>query len=152
MNTKDVGDIAEQIIILDMLKCGYVVSRPIGDNAAYDLIVDTGTEILRVQVKGRSAKKDALVVQLYTTVFESGGSNNRTKMVPYNLDVVDVFAVVDNDTSECYYVHSNELTGAQSFNLRLKPARNNQKKGIRFASDYRQISGPNGSIPYGGVA
>ncbi|MBV9849125.1 MAG: endonuclease [Armatimonadetes bacterium] len=51
MNTKLTGDIAEQAAILQALKRGWGVLRPIGDRLAYDLVFDVGGTLVKIQVK-----------------------------------------------------------------------------------------------------
>ncbi|MBI3292585.1 MAG: endonuclease [Elusimicrobia bacterium] len=51
MNTKQRGDIAEQAAILEALKRGWSVLRPVGDNLPYDLVFDIGNRLIKVQVK-----------------------------------------------------------------------------------------------------
>jgi len=51
MNTKHRGDIAEQAAILEGLKRGWSVLRPVGDNRPYDLVFDVGGRFVKAQVK-----------------------------------------------------------------------------------------------------
>ena len=51
MNTKLKGDIAEQAAILQAMKLGWGVSRPIGDRLPYDLVLDVEGMLVKVQVK-----------------------------------------------------------------------------------------------------
>jgi len=51
MNTKQIGDISEAFIAAELLKLGYSVSKPLGDNQRYDLIIDDGNNFYRVQCK-----------------------------------------------------------------------------------------------------
>jgi PD-(D/E)XK nuclease superfamily protein len=51
VNTKQRGDIAEQAAVLEALKRGWSVLRPIGDNLPYDLVFDVGGRFAKVQVK-----------------------------------------------------------------------------------------------------
>ena len=51
MSTKLTGDIAEQAAILEALKRGWGVSKPIGDRLPYDLVFDVGGVLVKVQVK-----------------------------------------------------------------------------------------------------
>src|SRR5438477_1898557 len=51
MNTKSRGDIAEQAVVLEALKRGCSVLRPVGDNLPYDLVFDVGGRFVKVQVK-----------------------------------------------------------------------------------------------------
>src|SRR5690606_31452350 len=60
MNTKHTGDISEAFVAAELLKLGYSVSKPLGDNQRYDLVIDSGGKFYRVQSK--------------TAVIESNGS------------------------------------------------------------------------------
>jgi hypothetical protein len=51
MNTKLKGDIAEQATILEGLRRGWGVLRPIGDRLSYDLVFDVNKTLIKVQVK-----------------------------------------------------------------------------------------------------
>lgn len=51
MNSKKQGDLGVAIAIAYYTKKGYAVSIPLGDNTRYDLIIDDGTRLLKVQVK-----------------------------------------------------------------------------------------------------
>lgn len=51
MNTKHKGDIAEQAAVLEALKRGWGVLRPVGDNLPYDLIFDVSGTLVKAQVK-----------------------------------------------------------------------------------------------------
>lgn len=58
MDTKLKGDIAEQAVILQALRRGWGVLRPVGDRLPYDLVFDIAGCFLKIQVK--SAWFDAL--------------------------------------------------------------------------------------------
>ena len=51
MNTKQIGDIAEQAAALQALKQGWGVLYPIGDNLPYDLVFDVKGILVKIQVK-----------------------------------------------------------------------------------------------------
>ncbi|MEW6008842.1 MAG: group I intron-associated PD-(D/E)XK endonuclease [Candidatus Omnitrophota bacterium] len=51
MDTKLKADIAESAVIVQLLKRGFKVLKPIGDRLSYDLAVDAGSNLLRIQVK-----------------------------------------------------------------------------------------------------
>ena len=51
MITKQRGDIAEQAVVLEALKRGWGVLRPVGDRLPYDLVFDVDGRLQRVQVK-----------------------------------------------------------------------------------------------------
>jgi len=45
------GNISEAIVLARYLKAGFMVSTPFGVGAPYDMVVDTGASLFRVQVK-----------------------------------------------------------------------------------------------------
>jgi len=51
MNTKQIGDIAEQAAVLHALKRGWGVLKPVGDRLAYDLVFDVEGTLVKIQVK-----------------------------------------------------------------------------------------------------
>jgi hypothetical protein len=51
MSTKLKGDVAEQAAILQALKHGWGVLRPVGDRLSYDLVFDVEGTLVKVQVK-----------------------------------------------------------------------------------------------------
>lgn len=59
LNTKAKGDIAEQAVILQLLKNGWGVAKPIGDRLSYDLIVDVEGKLCKIQVKSAWFRKSS---------------------------------------------------------------------------------------------
>ena len=51
MDTKLKGDIAEQAAVLEALKRGWGVLKPVGDRLSYDLVFDVGGTLVRAQIK-----------------------------------------------------------------------------------------------------
>ena len=51
MNTKQKGDIAVSQAIAYYVSCGYEILIPLGDRKPYDLVIDTGERLEKVQVK-----------------------------------------------------------------------------------------------------
>lgn len=57
MNTTNKGDVSEYKFILRCLELGIAVLKPIGNNLAYDFVIETSDGFKRVQVKkGRKGK------------------------------------------------------------------------------------------------
>ena len=50
MNSKSKGNIGEIKVASEFIKWGCIVSFPFGDNARYDLIIDDGDSLKRVQM------------------------------------------------------------------------------------------------------
>jgi hypothetical protein len=72
----------------------------------------------------------------------------------YTAKMIDWIAVYDRTSDRCYYLPSSELgpTGRSDLTLRLRPARNGQRIGIRHAADYTEpdlSNAPEGVEPAG---
>ena len=55
------GDVAELMTAAELVRRGYIVSRPLTNGAAYDLLVDLGENIVKIQVKRASRTKTGAV-------------------------------------------------------------------------------------------
>lgn len=140
MNTKNIGNLAEALVRVDLIKRGYYVSTVEGDNAPYDLVVDRSGALERVQVKSRQPKDGAISVELFTTHYDSSiNSNNRSKHVYYTPETIDWIAVVDSDTFNIFYIRMKDVEGKKIFKLRVSPSKNNQIKNVRLAEHYKDI-------------
>lgn len=82
MNRKSQGNIGESFAIFFYTKQGFIVSKPLSENTPYDLVVDTGKQLLRVQVKTSNYQRyndGRFQVQLRT----SGGNQSGTGKFSY---------------------------------------------------------------------
>ncbi len=132
MTPNQKGDIAEARVLASLLEANYSVSVPWGDNQRYDLLVDTGTNIQKVQCKMGRLKNGSIDFSLRSTP----GKGKKPK--PYG-NSVDSYGVYCPETDMCYLVPVEDVknTGAS---LRVDPLKNNQGKNIRFAKKYEIIS------------
>jgi hypothetical protein len=76
------GEMAEAAFLHKASRMGFGVSKPWGDSEPYDLIVDSGTKLWRVQVKSASRASD-----YGGYVFRATGSNTKKA---YSLEQIDV--------------------------------------------------------------
>ena len=131
------GDLAELMIAADLLRRGYKVALPYGEDWDYDLILRRGDALERVQVK--HARSDGCVVPVRCRSFSlTNGKVRETKK--YTAATVDWIAVYDATTQDCFYVPAEELGDGRSIlSLRLVPTLSGRREGIRWASDYREI-------------
>ncbi len=53
----------------------------------------------------------------------------------YSREEIDAFAAYCNDTNSCYFFDHDDIAQYE-MRLRLGPTRNNQAKGVKWASDY----------------
>ena len=58
LNTVSIGDIGESVGIAEFVKAGFAVSKPLTNNARYDLIVDIKNKLYKVQVKSTQSIVD----------------------------------------------------------------------------------------------
>lgn len=134
-NTVSIGDYGEALAVVNFLKKGAIVSKPLSNNARYDLIVEIEHKIYRVQVKAtNSIKEGKMEFATKTTNYTKG----TWKSVSYSGREVDMFFLycVENNWCGLYIVKDVDETIPQQLSIRLEPPKNNQKIGIRLAEDY----------------
>lgn len=121
------GNMSESVVLAAYVRAGFLVSLPFGGGAAYDLVVDTGARLVRVQVK--TGKFDSGCV-LYNVRRHRGSRYNAFSR--YHADELDVFAIWCPDNEQLYAVpveHSLTVEGR----LRLAETLNLQAKKIKWA-------------------
>jgi PD-(D/E)XK nuclease superfamily protein len=137
LNRKAKGDLAELKVAADLVARGHKVAFPYGEDWDFDLIVNRGGTLERVQVK--YAESDQVTVEISCRSHSlTNGKVRATKH--YTAAIVDWLAVYDRTTERCYYVPATELgTGMSLLTLRLQPPLNGQVRGIRDAVSYADI-------------
>lgn len=133
------GEAGEVIVISEASRRGYSVSLPLSKNLKYDLVVERNGKLEKIQVKTTSPNKDgALHVPMKTCIYDKTfGTNNRNRTIKYKEGDFDWLVVVNALDNSCYFVPAIEVTGMAQFNLRLKPAKNNQRKHTHLAENYK---------------
>lgn len=126
------GAVAEAEIVAAAAHLGLVVLRPLCDGARYDLGIDVGQSILRVQCKWASRRGDVLTVHCTTSRHTPQGYV-RTR---YSGDEVDALAVYSAETDRCYLLPIADVERRSAISLRLRPTANNQALNVRWARDY----------------
>jgi PD-(D/E)XK endonuclease len=113
---KAIGDRTTLAVMLALREAGYSIAVPFGENTRYDLLIDDGTVISRVQCKTGRLRNGS--VRFATCSSYAHHPNPQT----YHRD----------------YVGEVDYFGAprQRASLRIDPPRNNQRRRIRFAEDY----------------
>jgi hypothetical protein len=140
---KTKGDLAELKVAADLIERGYRVAIPFGEDNDFDLILCRGNQLERVQVKYSRSNGEVIPVKCYSHSL-TNGRIRQTKH--YTAAIIDWLAVYDATTKRCFYIPSAELGAGRSIlHLRLREAKNCQRRGIRFAEDYcepevRQLS------------
>jgi len=130
-NTKAKGGLAELEALTFFSRAGFTVSLPFGDNAPYDLVVESPSGVLyRVQIRFAGWQKNgSLVVNLRRS---ASGKN-----IPLDRTRIEAFVVWDG---ACPYIVPTQDLGdvVASLTLRHDPPKNRQCKGIRMASTFKE--------------
>lgn len=105
---------------------GLAVLVPFGGGHPYDLVVDLGDGVfLRVQCK-TARRKDGCVM------FNGRGTDHGRGRTTYR-GRADIIAAYCPPTDTVYLVPVSDRFSPR---LRLRPARNNQRRGVQLAADY----------------
>ena len=123
------GNISEGVVLCAYLTAGFAVSVPFGTGASYDLVVDAGTRLLKIQVKTAWISNGCV---LYKSQRRQPGSSLTRRA--YKPGEVDYFVSYCPANGALYVMpaENHRMEGR----LRLDPVRNGQAKHVRWASDY----------------
>jgi PD-(D/E)XK endonuclease len=137
---KATGDKSTLAIMLALREAGYELLVPFGENTRYDLVIDDGTRLARVQCKTGRLRSGAVTFNVCSSYAHH--PNPRVLKRTYEGEV-DYFAVFCPETRRAYLIPIAELPLKRQGRLRVDPPRNNQRLGIRFAADF-EIQPPTG--------
>ena len=132
---KAIGDTSEAMVIARLVQAGKMVLLPFGENQRYDLVLDEGTEFVRVQCKTGKLRQGAILFNTCSVAYQRKDLGFRAYHVDY-IGAADLFGVYCPETDAVYLVPVNEV-GNRAGTLRVEPTRNGQAKKIRWAKDYR---------------
>jgi PD-(D/E)XK endonuclease len=130
---KDTGDRTTLAVILALREKKFIVSEPFGENARYDLVMDDGDRLSRVQCKTGRLRGGAV---LFATCSCYGHHFRPSESRRDYLGEIDFFAVYCHETSGVYLIPVEDVPNRASGALRVAAPRNGQQKRIRFARDY----------------
>jgi PD-(D/E)XK endonuclease len=119
LNSNDKGNIAEAAITLEAIKLGIEVLKPVAEHGRYDLVLDTGGLLIRVQCKWGSLDRElgVICVRLGGSRHTPGGYVTST----YSADEVDAVAVYCGDLEDVFLVPVELIAGKRQLHLRLDP-------------------------------
>jgi hypothetical protein len=127
-NPKRIGEISEAVITVELMKLGYVVSKPVGDNQRYDLIIDSEKGLLKCQCKTGRIRNRHLVFNTASTRINKNGYFIRGYK-----DSCDLFLVYCPDNDSVYKIPV-EVTTKSSFSILFEKSNKSNRKEV--ASDY----------------
>lgn len=128
-NTQYKGQLTEQKCFLKCLEAGYLISKPLFDNARYDFILDTGKQLLRIQVKTSVWNEDKSAFTFNGYSQHSTGTGN--KRMKYTTNEIDYFMTEKDGT---FYLYPADATGFVQKVLRITSKQNQTQ--IHWAKDY----------------
>jgi len=104
---KEIGTIAEYAFMTEAMKQGLAISIPAGDNLPYDVVVDNGQKLLKIQIK---------TAEGYNGIYNI--KNRRSQGKKYNLEDFD-FACVYIERLNIFYIMPVEEFIGFSGNIRI---------------------------------
>ena len=147
------GDRAELEVARDLIRRGYRIAFPYGEDWDFDLIFSRpdSHQLERVQVKYTRSDREVILVRASSNSL-TNGKVRRVKH--YTAKSIDWLAVYDATTDRCYYGPAWELgdKGMSHLTLRLTSPKNGQMLRIRYANDYLDPTPPHqGGLPVAAV-
>jgi PD-(D/E)XK endonuclease len=119
------------MIALD--RAGYSVFVPFSENLRYDLVIDEGHRLARVQCKTGRLQSGAVRFRACS----SYAHHPNPKVIKRDyLGEIDYFGVYCVETHVVYLVPIESAQVRRECALRVAPTRNGQKEGIRRAADF----------------
>jgi hypothetical protein len=128
LNTSQIGDISQAAVMTALLKAGKSVLVPWGDRERYDLVVDDNGSFSRIQAKTGRVTPDGAAVVFRTCNYVNGRYEHYTGQI-------ESFGVYCPELETVYIVPIG-VTGRTHCKIRLIPAKNGQRIGVRMAEDY----------------
>ena len=126
----DVGQRTEAVVLAELVKRGHRVLIPFGVNHRYDLVLDLGERFVRVQ-----CKTARIVDGCVKFSCQSVRSNTKEALCRDYRGEADLFIAYCPANDRVYAVPVEEADRTQIM-LRLNPPGNNQRMGVRWATDY----------------
>lgn len=128
-NTQYKGQLTEQKCFVKCLEAGYLISKPLFDNARYDFILDVGKKLLRIQVKTSVWNEDHSAFTFNGYSQHSIGNGN--KRMKYTTQEIDYFMT---EKDGIFYLYPAEEQGFVTRSLRVTSKQNQAH--IKWAKDY----------------
>lgn len=130
-NSRAVGNVGEAVAIAEFTKKNIPVFLPFGQNTPVDLLIFINDQFKKIQVKTTKSIKNG------TMEFEMCRTNGFTlKKTPYTSKDTDYFYLYCIENKESYLISQNEIGEIRTVTIRIDKPKNNQKKGVRYSSDY----------------
>jgi hypothetical protein len=131
-STKSVGDRSEAAVLSALIRKGFLISIPFGENHRYDLIADDGQRLIRIQVKTGHLRKGSVRYNCFSSHAHRRPGSATTR--PY-FGEVEYIGVFCPENEKVYLVPVSEVRATYS-HLRVDPTGNGQSRRIRWAAKF----------------
>lgn len=134
-----IGKAGEYLVCADLIIKGFI-AFPSEQGLPYDLLLDTGTRLLRVQVKttvkARLVKQRAEPIPAYIFSIKRAGANGKTR---YDENEIDLFALVCLDTMKIGYLANKDMP--TTINIRVDELKGTyyDEKGIKDFNECKKL-------------
>jgi len=130
---KSIGDRSTLAIMLALQARGLPFLVPFGENTRYDLAVELGGRLVRVQCKTGRPRGGLVEFKVCSSYAHLPSPRARGR---HYEGEVDYFAIYCPQASGVYLIPIGDVPNRWTGSLRLEPTRNQQRLGVRYASDY----------------
>jgi hypothetical protein len=127
MHKKTKGSIAEMVVASSLMKMGWNILFPFGENCRYDLAAEKDGRFSRVQVKYVTPKDGTLIVNCK--------SSNNWSVDKYTSKEIDFIAAYNPEGGNVYFIPSSKLNSS-CIRLRIAPTKNKQTANVRNAAEF----------------
>jgi len=118
--------------MLALRQAGYALLVPFGENTRYDVVIDDGETLSRVQCKTGRLREGAVVFKVCSSYAHHRNPKTRRDYAGQ----IDYFGVHCPQTGGVYLVPIQDAALRTQCSLRVTPSRNNQSRRIRLADAY----------------
>ncbi len=115
-NPNHKGNVAELAIASAASRLGLSVLKPMTEHEPYDLALDLGSRILRVQCKWASCRGDVIRVH----VVRCRTSRRGYVRASYRAEEIDALAAYCQDLDRCYLLSISLVVGRAAIHLRTE--------------------------------
>ena len=115
INSKKQGDIGMCYAMTYYAKLGWTISVPVTDSQDYDLLVDNGNRLFKVQVKTTKCKANSgnYTASLTTNGGNRSGTGKTKKFDDNSSDLLFILT----DAGDCYSIPTSEISATTAVTL-----------------------------------
>jgi hypothetical protein len=136
-----IGAVSQAKVLCALTVAGKVVLTPTIHVRPYDFVIEDGERFLRVQVKTGRLFRGAVCFRPHRLRAAKRVTGWARRVTDYRGDV-DLFGVYCPENDSVYLVPIDVVSRPNLCTLRVRPAKNNQRKRVRWAKEYLVVPLP----------